>query len=265
MIFTDLDGSLLNHEDYCFADATPSLGRIRRSGIPLIMTTSKTRREIEPLQREMGLREPIIAENGGGIFFPRGYGNLTVEKGQAIEGYTVVLLGTTYARIREFFETIRVPYGLRGFGDMTTEEITGITGLSPDKAVLARQREFTEPFLMERPDGIGPLSDLAKAEGLKVTRGGRFHHLMGAGQDKGKAVRTVCELFRRNTAEEWISIGLGDSENDVAMFEQVDVPVLIPRPAKGYLDIDMAGMVRAAETGARGWNDAVQQLLDRYG
>ena len=86
IIFTDLDGSLLNHEDYSFAEATPSLDRIKRSGIPLIMTTSKTRREIEPLQREMGIGEPFIVENGGGIFFPHGYRNLLIGDG-ATEGW----------------------------------------------------------------------------------------------------------------------------------------------------------------------------------
>ncbi|MEW6334031.1 MAG: HAD-IIB family hydrolase [Thermodesulfobacteriota bacterium] len=265
MIFTDLDGSLLNHEDYSYAEAAPSLDRIRRSGIPLIVTTSKTRREVEPLLRELGLKEPIIVENGGGIFFPRGYGNLIIEKGEAKEGYTVIVMGETYSRVRECIEKIRVRFGVRGFGDMTPAEIAGLTGLPLEKAVLARQREYTEPFVMEQPDEIGLLCDVAREEGLNVTRGGRFYHLMGMGQGKGKAVRLVCEIFRRNTAEEWISIGLGDSENDLEMFEQVDIPVLIPRPEKGHLDIDMAGMVRAGETGARGWNDAVMRLLDRYG
>lgn len=265
IIFTDLDGSLLNHEDYSYAEATPSLDRIKRSGIPLIMTTSKTRREVEPLQREMGMREPVIVENGGGIFIPRGYRNLIIDHGQACDDYTVIGMGTTYCRIREFLEKIRDQFGMRGFGDMAPAEIAGLTGLSMERAALAREREFTEPFIMQRPDEIGLLGDLARAGGLKVTRGGRFHHLMGSGQDKGKAVRRVCDLFRRNTESELKTIGLGDSENDLAMFEQVDIPVLIPRPEKGYLDVDMAGMVRAEKAGARGWNDIVQRLLNEYG
>lgn len=71
VIFTDLDGSLLNHEDYSFTAARPSIERIKTAGIPLIITTSKTRLEVERLQQEMGIREPFIVENGGGIFFPR--------------------------------------------------------------------------------------------------------------------------------------------------------------------------------------------------
>ena len=49
IIFTDLDGSLLNHEDYSFQDAAPALERVRACNIPLIFTTSKTRKEIEEI------------------------------------------------------------------------------------------------------------------------------------------------------------------------------------------------------------------------
>lgn len=262
IIFTDLDGSLLNHEDYSFAEATPSLDRIKQFGIPLIMTTSKTRREVELLQGEMGIREPVIVENGGGIFFPRGYRNLMIENKEQKDDYTVISIGTTYFRVRDFLEKISVRFDIRGFGDMSPSEIAGLTGLPIERAALAKEREFTEPFIMERPDDIGLLSDLAAGEGLKVTRGGRFHHLMGMEQDKGKAVRIVYDIFRQSSGTELTAIGLGDSENDLAMLEQVDIPVLIPRPGKGYLDIRLPGMIRAKEAGARGWNDVVQRLLN---
>jgi mannosyl-3-phosphoglycerate phosphatase len=262
IVFTDLDGSLLNHGDYSFAEAKPSLDRIKRSNIPLIMTTSKTRREVEPLQREMGMREPMIVENGGGIYFPRGYRNLTIGQYEQRDDYTVIRIGTSYSTIRDFLEKIGLRFNIRGFGDMAPSEIATLTGLPIEKAALAKEREFTEPFILSQPDDIGPLSGMAESEGFTVTRGGRFHHLMGTGQDKGKAVRMVCDIFRQNSGTALTAIGLGDSENDLAMFEQVDVPVLIPRPGKGYLDVQLPGLIRATETGTEGWNNAVQKLLD---
>ena len=144
IIFTDLDSSLLNHEDYSFAEATPSLDRIKRSGIPLIITTSKTRREVELLQREMGIREPVIVENGGGIFFPQGYRNLLIENKEQKDDYTVIAIGTTYSRVRDFLEKISVKFDIKGFGDMAPAEIAGLTGLSIERAALAKEREFTE-------------------------------------------------------------------------------------------------------------------------
>jgi mannosyl-3-phosphoglycerate phosphatase len=265
IVFTDLDGSLLNHADYSFAEAMPALARIKSSGIPLIMTTSKTRREVESLQLEMGMREPFIVENGGGIFFPSGYRKLSIGDGQQRDGYTLVALGTAYSRVREFLEKVSGRFNLRGFGDMAPAEIAELTGLTMERAAWAKEREFTEPFLMARSDDIGSLRAMAAVEGLSVTSGGRFHHLMGEDQDKGKAVRRVLDIFRQNVPAEWSAIGLGDSENDLAMLEQVDIPALIPRPGKGYLDIRLPGLLRAKEEGARGWNELVQRLLDERG
>jgi mannosyl-3-phosphoglycerate phosphatase len=262
IIFTDLDGSLLNHADYSFTEAMPALARIKSFGIPLIMTTSKTRREVESLQLEMGVREPFIVENGGGIFFPSGYRRLSIGDGQQRDGYTLVALGTGYSRVREFLRKAGGRFNLRSFGDMAPAEIAERTGLPIDRAALAKEREFTEPFILLRPDEIGPLSGMAEAEGFTVTRGGRFHHLMGNQQDKGKAVRTVGDIFRRSSGTALTTIGLGDSENDLAMLAQVDVPVLIPRPGKGHLDVRLPGMILANKTGAKGWNDVVQKLLN---
>ena len=42
MLFTDLDGTLLNHLDYGYAVARPLLRRLERLGIPVHIASSKT-------------------------------------------------------------------------------------------------------------------------------------------------------------------------------------------------------------------------------
>jgi len=44
LIFTDLDGTLLNAESYSYQAALPTLARLQQAGIPVIPVTSKTRR-----------------------------------------------------------------------------------------------------------------------------------------------------------------------------------------------------------------------------
>ncbi|MDP2268790.1 MAG: HAD hydrolase family protein, partial [Deltaproteobacteria bacterium] len=212
IIFTDLDGSLLNHDDYTFAGALPSLQRIRQAGIPLIIVTSKTRVEVEQLRGLMGLDDPFIVENGGGIFFPAGYRGFRIRKGQRKSGYTMIRLGISYILIRRFFNTIRHRFNARGFGDLSIDDIARLTGLSHEQAILTKIREFTEPFLMEREEDLPLLTDAATEQGMKITRGGRFYHLIGNGQDKGAAVRIAHEAFHQNTGKAFISIGIGDSE-----------------------------------------------------
>ncbi len=73
VVFTDLDGSLLDFDHYSFEGARLSLERLKRHHIPVVFTTSKTRREVEVLRQEMGIDAPFIAENGAAVYIPSPY------------------------------------------------------------------------------------------------------------------------------------------------------------------------------------------------
>src|SRR5690606_41324218 len=52
LVFTDLDGTLLNHQNYSFAPAKEALALLKYRSIPLIIATSKTFSEVVVLQKE---------------------------------------------------------------------------------------------------------------------------------------------------------------------------------------------------------------------
>ncbi len=262
IIFTDLDGSLLDHDGYSYVGALPALEIIREQAIPLVFVTSKTRVEVERLHEEMGIQEPFIAENGGGIFFPRGYGGFRIPTAIEQGPFALILLGRPYAEIRRFLESVKEHYGLRGSGDMSLEEIVSITGLTTEKTRLAKEREFTEPFLMADQETLDTLREEARAAGLKITRGGRFFHLIGIEQDKGKAVKHALKIFQDNFGKELLSVGIGDRPNDFPMLSAVDIPVLMPHPDGRYEDFTLPKLLKAACPGSRGWNEAVTGILD---
>lgn len=97
---------------------------------------------------------------------------------------------------------------------------------------------------------------------MKIARGGRFYHLIGERQDKGAAVRRVRRLYREIFGVEHMAVGIGDSENDLPMLQEVDVPVLIPHRERGWLKALLPGLVKAPEPGSRGWNEALGRVLD---
>ncbi|MCK5421566.1 MAG: HAD-IIB family hydrolase, partial [Deltaproteobacteria bacterium] len=68
MVFTDLDGTLLEHETYSSEAAIPAINALKEKNIPLIFCTSKTRAEIEEIQFQLKNIHPFISENGGAIF-----------------------------------------------------------------------------------------------------------------------------------------------------------------------------------------------------
>ena len=62
IVFTDLDGTLLDHHSYSWRAASPAMAKLAANGIPLIFNSSKTAAEMRHLQNAMGIRAPFIVE-----------------------------------------------------------------------------------------------------------------------------------------------------------------------------------------------------------
>jgi mannosyl-3-phosphoglycerate phosphatase len=137
--------------------------------------------------------------------------------------------------------------------------VAAITGLSEEDAVLARLRDFGEPFVFTGPPDERFLQAI-EAEGLRWTQG-RFFHIMG-NHHKGRAVDILRKLFDR-AAGPVLTIGIGDSLNDLPFLLTVDRPVLVRR-ADGSHDarITIPGILRTRGVGPRGWNEAVMRLTE---
>jgi len=262
IIFTDLDGSLLNHEDYSYKDAIPALNEIKKRKIPLIVVSSKTRIEIENILKELGFSEPFIVENGAAIFFPIGYRGFHINCKEK-KDYCVIELGKNYQYIREVFEKLKKKYPIKGFGDMSVEEISEVTNLPLEKAKLSKIREYTEPFIIKDKNLISEIEKEVEKYGLKITKGGRFYHLIGNAQDKGKAVKTVINIFKENIGDV-VSVGIGDSKNDIPMLKEVDIPVLIKKSNGSYEDINLKNLIKSDFPGSKGWNQAVLSILKNF-
>ena len=256
IIYTDLDGTFLNHHNYSFQESEESLDLIKLHNIPLVFTTSKTRVEVELLQEKVGICSPFIIENGAAVFFPKkDYSYLKLTE---ISDYKVLQLGLDYGKILNFYQEHREEYGLWGFSDMTVEEVARHTGLNLELANYAKIREFSEPFLMPESEKLQQLATVAEAQGIKITQGGRFFHLIGENQDKGLAIQQANQIFRKQYPIAK-TIGLGDSQNDLSLLAAVDVPIIIKRHDGTYLDYPKAK--KSSWQGAKGWNETVLQEL----
>jgi mannosyl-3-phosphoglycerate phosphatase family protein len=265
VFFTDLDGTLLDYHTYSFDDARPALGLLKAGRIPLVICSSKTKAEIEYYRQEMDNRHPFISENGGGIFIPKGYFHFPIsseEYSVSEEGdYIVVMLGALYSQLREAIVSLRKEgFDVRGFGDMTPEEIAAVTGLGVPEAKMAKMRDFDEPFLFGGSnEEEEQLLKAIRERGLSYTRG-RFFHLLG-NSDKGQAVSILAALYS-NEFHGITTVALGDNPNDLPMLKRVDIPVIVQKHDGSYDPvIDLPGFLRAGGIGPRGWNDSVKKIL----
>lgn len=252
VVFTDLDGSLLDHHSYDYKPALPALERLSVLHIPVVPTTSKTIAEIECLNIDH-FSSDMIAENGM----------------VALYGGVQNFIGKPYSEILTFID--KLPENLRshivGFSQMDIAESSYHTGLSNEKAALAKQRLASEPFLWRGDEGMmQQLQTYVTSEGLSLTMGGRFYHLMSAG-GKDYAMRWYVDKHADLISKPVISIALGDGWNDVDMLAQADYGVVIPSAAGTVITVEnpKGRIMRADHAGPAGWCSAMNRILDDLG
>lgn len=249
LIFSDLDGTLLDHDSYDWSPARPALARVLRLGGGVVLATSKTAAEVAPLRTEMGLSHwPAIVENGAGVLEP---------------GAEATRDPPEYARLRAALDALpaRLRQSFTGFGDIDAEGVARITGLPLASAPLARQRAFSEPGLWSGDAEARTAFIAALAEhGVTARMGGRFLTL-SFGRTKADAMAELTDRFApRHT------MALGDAPNDVEMIEAADIGIVIPNPQGTPLPAmigEAEGRIRrATKPGPAGWNLAVGQVID---
>lgn len=255
IVFSDLDGTLLDHETYSYRAAIPALDALKQRGAITVLASSKTAAEIMPLREELGLSHcPAIVENGAGYLAPYQLASDTkIKKGthpQLIEA-----LESLPEALREAFES---------FLNWTPKEIAKKTGLSKKKAKLAGKRQFSEPGLWTGDkSGEKAFLKALKAKGVDGRRGGRFLTL-SFGATKGDQMDEIIAQFSAGSARP-LTMALGDAPNDVEMIAKADRGVIIAnsgaRPIERLEDEAKGHIQRTLEEGPAGWNKAVLEWL----
>lgn len=252
IVYTDLDGTLLDHHDYSFEPVLPVMDRLKALDARVMAVTSKTVAELEAMDLPFPAPSPSITENG----------MVRID----FEGRCHV--AQHYEDIITFIENLPSQYRKHfiGFNDMSVAEVVQHTGLEEAAAMLAKKRIGSEPFLWQGDEAaLVALRDLAQSKGFKITQGGRFYHLMGQG-DKGEAIKEMSKDYASLYKEHHIvSVALGDGPNDAQMLGVVDYGVKIPNSSGHDFEVlNPAGsVINAPEAGPRGWAAAMSDLLDQ--
>ncbi len=272
LIFTALEGALIDPRTDSFAGAEEALYELDQRKIPLVLLTSRTREEIEPIRRKLSHNHPFVTEHGGGIFFPDGYFSLKIPNVVRTARYLSIAQGRPYAEVCEALDDIaeECAVGVAGFHHMSLREIADNTGMRPRNAELARAREFDEPFYFTSADeqAIARFVEAARERGFDARRGETFWHFSSR-CDPARAVRTLAQLFREATHIKLSLVGIGAGNDDLAWLRTVNHAVLLPasRP-KAELseppptDPGRSSTIAAGDApGPAGWNQAILNII----
>ncbi len=261
VIFTDLDGTLLDRTTYSYAKALPTITHLLEKKAPIVFCSAKTRVEQEWYQEKLRIRAPFIVENGGAIFIPKDYFPFSFCFDKTEGTYHVIELGIPYHTIRQILAVIKAGIGLnfQGYGDISVEEVASKTGLDIEGARRARDREYSETLLIDEiPGETQKILSAIKEAGLNYTHGGSYYSVIGD-NDKGKAVTILQKLFCKKLGK-IRTIGIGDSLNDLPMLSVVDLPLLLMNSKGSWEEMKIPNLRKVEGSGPEGWASAIREI-----
>lgn len=265
-VFTDLDGTLLDHHTYCFSAAIPMLQKLKSMNIPVIPNTSKTFDELIPIRQQLGLDSPFIAENGAAVYIPVSFlSNLSSNPLMSSldvysdDGYYI----KTFTKPRQYWLALLDRHAsdfahlYTGFSTMSALDIQHETGLSLEQAEAASKRHFGEPLKWRGSnEELQRFTTVMQQAGACVVKGGRFVHVSGV-TDKGNAMTWLSSFMKSNTM-----VALGDGENDSSMLEKADIAVQIRSSVHKFPTLKRnSGMIQTSGIGPIGWHEAIERIL----
>lgn len=268
IVFTDLDGTLIDFETYSTEVSKPSVKKLVESGIPLVFCSSKTFLEQRALQEKYGLEMPCIVENGSAIVAPSSFWAKAPVNSVESDGWTWLNLGVKASEVRRRVRRVESEIGesLYGFSSLPTEDVSRATNLDLASARRAQSRDFSETLAAKKDDAFWKsLDPIFAKHGLKCLCGGRFHTVIGIGCDKGKAVKEFVRISKKRTSESVVTVGLGDSPNDFDMLASVDYPYQVKKPDNTWEKIALEDLILVDGIGPVGWNMAIGMMIEEVG
>jgi mannosyl-3-phosphoglycerate phosphatase len=262
VIFTDLDGTFLGHNDFDIGLAGQRLAELTAAGVLVVFNTSKTLIECRALLEHLDQALPVIVENGSAIVVPervsreRWYrvpkGSRALEEGWKVTWSIEVQLSdlqrfkASYLNSATDFLSCE-----RAFA----EQLSGLSGYALDNA-RARQHSLPlEPVMIE-PSLIAKASDY----GFQFIQGGRFLSLQGQ-TDKGQAMKIFLDHLQSDTSV-W-TVAMGDSKNDEPMLAHADLAIVVKRDHK-HLAFRRASNVFTTQCSApNGWVEGVDRAMEQ--
>jgi mannosyl-3-phosphoglycerate phosphatase family protein len=268
LVFTDLDGSLLDHHSYSYRDALPQLRVLERLAIPVIPATSKTRAEISSLREELANEHPFITENGAAVLIPVGYFAGPPPDTHERDGFWVREFSGSRQHWIELLESMKSRFAgeFNYFFKAGTAGIARMTGLPREQAALANQREYSEPVLwLGSPQRMLEFVATLQAQGASVQQGGRFLAVSGD-CDKGRALVWLRGAYQEAApGRPCHELAVGDSANDRAMLEAAETALLVRSPVHDFPALERStGVIYSRDYGPAGWAEGVARWLQQH-
>ena len=256
LIFTDLDGSLLHRDTFKFDPIKDYILSLVNQGIIIIPNSSKTEREIEKFNEELGVKLPYISENGSSI---QGLNLINANFPNKI------VLSREKEELIKIFND-KVPEQLKDkcieISKINKKKQEKIFGQKDDNLKNALNRKYTLPFLFKGDKTEkNKLSKILSSSSLTLQEGGRIVNLCD-NINKVKSMNKVIKILKK-TEDRIKSIAVGDNYNDLEMLKNCDIPCLVFNDKFKLDQINIDNLIFSNKPSPEGWADVIKKALDK--
>lgn len=263
VIFTDIDGTLLDSRYPDINKMKELVDITLRNGIHLVFCSSKTELEQNKIKSEVFLHEPYIVENGGATIIPVDYFKKTkINNSRITQNNHIIESGGPAIEIRSLLKQIKNKYDIdfTGVSDISVSELSKITKLSEEYASRMMDRKYSETIVQINNMKFTDFAKIIEKEGLKIIPGNQYFDIT-VGNDKGTGVSILIDTFRKEYANKVIFFGIGDSRNDEPMLTLVDIPFLVQKFDGNWDDLQFDKLHRINGIGVKGWEIGLELVL----
>ena len=268
IFITDLDGTLLGQNDFCFDQIKDAILEFLAKEIKIIPASSKTQLEIENFCRALGVDLPFICENGAKLV----NSHLLTRKTGVVDLKNSIL-GCDKERLLAIWSATissKTKNKCVFLDSLNKAKQAAILGLQGTYLARAMDRSYSALFTFHgtRTD-FGALQQEVLEAGLMVQLGGRVCAL-SAPHDKA-SFHSLIRQMMAGESDQTVLVGFGDSQNDLSMLQDSDVACVIPRLGCRHLTIPEPPkmLVKAQAVAPQGWLEAAKKALrmieDKHG
>ena len=265
LVFTDLDSSFLNKNDFSFSNNLNITKQLINDGHFVVFNTSKTFIELENFFQKESFNLPFICENGGGIYAPKKYFN---NSSKIKNEYNIIFESKKIKKkINSIKNEIAKIYGkyLTFFNDLDDADKVNLSGLSINEIKLAKEREFSELIIWQsNSENLQKFREYLESHNLTIIKGGRFHHISN-NINKGDAMlRLVNEYKKHYSSKNFITIAIGDSDNDLEMLNCADYPCIVKSSDNQNFveNIKSDNLFISNKKAPDGWSECIKQVFE---
>ena len=257
LIFTDLDGTLLNRDTFNFDSIKTFLNELKNKNIIIIPNSSKTEDEIIEFNNEANFKFPFISENGSIIH------NLNFLSDEFPDK---IILAKNVYEIQNIFDK-NINQDLKSkckvISSLTTSEQIQIFGLPENKLKNVFKRTCTIPikFVGNNEEKL-LLKNMLSEIGLDLKDGGRILNL-GDRINKADAMKKIIIMLQQKFKSKPKTIAVGDNHNDLEMLKNSDIACLVKNNKFINKDLQIKNLIISKQTAPEGWVEIVKLALEK--